>query len=100
MGFSKSTNTVQSASISISIGGVKIKMKKRLLPATLLAGALGFGVIATASFASGPLMLAPVPTPKVAVTPSVSLSPTNLKSQMVASYRSVRAFWLSRALVR
>jgi hypothetical protein len=73
-------------------------MKKRLLPAALLAGVLGFGLVATASFASGPLMLAPVTAPKVGVAPAATTVP--FKTQMLNSYRQVRAFWLSRALVR
>lgn len=70
-------------------------MKKRLLTLALLAGALGAG---TASFASGPVILSPVPMPKTAVTASVTTPAVG--TSLLKTYRSVRAFWLSRALVR
>jgi hypothetical protein len=75
---------------------------KRLLAAGAIAGSLGFALLATSSFASGPLVmspgLAPVSVPKVFVTPIVRT--TQLKMQALEAYRQVRTFWLSRAIVR
>ncbi|MBN8661632.1 MAG: hypothetical protein LCH63_15855 [Candidatus Melainabacteria bacterium] len=70
-------------------------MKKSLLTAGLVLGALGAG---TASFASGPLTVAPTPVPTKTVMASVNVKP--IQTNLLKSYRSVRAFWLSRALVR
>lgn len=73
---------------------------KRVLAAGALAGALG--LLATSSFANGPISigpgLAPVSTPKVFVAPHVRTTP--LKTQLLQTYRQVRTFWLSRAIVR
>jgi hypothetical protein len=68
--------------------------KKRLLTAAV-AGAFGLGLFATSSFA-GPLVLGPA-TPKVM---AVSVHTVPVKTQMINAYRQVRAFWLSRAIVR
>ncbi len=73
-------------------------MKKRILASALLASVLGLGVFATSSFASGPIILGPTTAPAVPVAPVVQT--TQLKLKMVTAYRSVRAFWLSRAIVR
>ncbi|MBX9691637.1 MAG: hypothetical protein K2Z81_04580 [Cyanobacteria bacterium] len=73
-------------------------MKKRLLVSAMLASVLGLGIFATSSFASGPVILGPTPAPAVPVTPAVQASP--IKVKLVSAYRSVRAFWLSRAIVR
>ncbi|MBK7838108.1 MAG: hypothetical protein IPP57_27430 [Candidatus Obscuribacter sp.] len=70
-------------------------MKKRLLTAALVASAFGVG---SASFASGPIMITPTPMPKTTVSASVATVPTQVS--LLKTYKSVRAFWLSRALVR
>ncbi|GEM_PF-421835 len=76
-------------------------MIKRLLTAAALAGAFGTTVFCTASLA-GPLMFgpinAPVTVPKVFVAPTHYSVPIN--NQLLNTYRQVRAFWLSRAIVR
>jgi hypothetical protein len=73
---------------------------KRLLSAGAVAFALGMTLVST-SYA-GPIVLgpgaAPVTIPKVFVTPSVRMH--TLKSQFLSSYRQMRTFWLSRAIVR
>ena len=73
----------------------------RYLTAAALAGVFGLTLFATSSFA-GPLMLgpasAPILAPKVFVAPVVKTVP--LKMQLLNTYRQVRAFWLSRAIVR
>jgi hypothetical protein len=71
---------------------------KRLLTAAAVAGILSLAVLSNSSFASGPLVLvprAPVSTAKVFV-----VNTTSIKTQILNSYRQVRAFWLSRAIVR
>ncbi len=73
-------------------------MKKRLLTAAVLATTLGFGLLTTASFANGPLMIGPAPVPATGVHASVNTMPVQAK--VLSTYRQVRAFWLSRALVR
>ncbi|CAN5368651.1 hypothetical protein KBI23_06830 [bacterium] len=74
-------------------------MKKRLLSAAVLATTLGFGLLTTASFANGPLMIGPAPVP---VTPGVHavVNTVPVQTKVLSTYRQVRAFWLSRALVR
>lgn len=73
----------------------------RFLTAAALAGVFGLTLFATSSFAS-PLMLgpvrAPVSVPKVFVAPVVKTVP--IKMQLLNTYRQVRTFWLSRAIVR
>jgi len=73
---------------------------KRLLAAGALAGVFGLTLLATSSFASGPLVLgpthAPVSAPRVTITPNVQV----IKTQLLSSYRQMRTFWLSRAIVR
>jgi hypothetical protein len=75
---------------------------KRLLTAAALAGVFGLTLLSTSSFASGPFMLgpvrAPVAVPKVFVAPTVHTVP--IKQQLLSTYRQVRSFWLSRAIVR
>jgi len=75
-------------------------MKKRLLTAAFLASTLGLGLLTTASLANGPVILGPVsaPMPKVGVTSAMSAA--HMQAAAINSYRQVRAFWLSRALVR
>lgn len=73
-------------------------MKKRIIAAAMLASVMGLGLFATSSFASGPIVL-PVPAaPAVTVAPTVHTVP--LKTKMLNTYRQVRAFWLSRSIVR
>jgi len=76
-------------------------MIKRLLTAAALAGVFGLTLLATSSFA-GPLMLGPmnvpVSAPKVFVTPTTHVMP--IKTQLLSTYRQLRTFWLSRAIVR
>lgn len=78
-----------------------MKLLKRLLAASALAGVFGLTLLSTSSLASGPFMLgpttAPVSMPKVFVPPSIHTMPAK---QLLHTYRQVRAFWLSRALVR
>ncbi len=73
---------------------------KRLLAAGALAGVFGLTLFATSSFASGPLVLgparAPATAPRVLVAPNTHL----IKTQLLNSYRQMRSFWLSRAIVR
>ncbi|MBX9770190.1 MAG: hypothetical protein K2X29_02395 [Candidatus Obscuribacterales bacterium] len=73
---------------------------KRLLAAGALAGVFGLTLLATSSFASGPLVLgparAPATAPRVLVAPNTHL----IKTQLLNSYRQMRTFWLSRAIVR
>lgn len=75
-------------------------MIKRLLTAAALAGVFGLTLMSTASFA-GPLMLgpinAPVSVPKVFSTPVHRTVPN---VQLLNTYRQIRSFWLSRAIVR
>ena len=73
-------------------------MKKRILASALLASVLGLGIFATSSFAIGPTVIGPTPTPAVPIAPMVSGAPLQMK--LLTTYRTVRAFWLSRAIVR
>jgi len=73
-------------------------MKKKLFASALLAGVLGLGVFATSSFASGPIVIGPAPAPAVPQATIVKTSP--LSAKVLNTYRQVRAFWLSRAIVR
>ena len=74
---------------------------KRLFSAAALAVSLGLGLFATSSLASGPIVLGPVSAttavPKVLVTPVSTIS---AQAKMLSAYRTVRGFWLSRAIVR
>jgi hypothetical protein len=76
-------------------------MIKRLLTAAAIAGVFGTTILATASLA-GPLMFgpitAPVTVPKVFVNPVHKSVPIN--TQLLNTYREIRTFWLSRAIVR
>jgi len=72
---------------------------KSMLSAAAVVGA--FGVTVSAALA-GPLMLGPTTapmTPKVYSVPIVN-STAAVQTKILATYRSVRAFWLSRAIVR
>jgi hypothetical protein len=75
---------------------------KRLVTAATLAGVFGLTLFATSSSASGPLMLGPVHAPVVA--PKAVVSPVThtmmVQQQLLTSYRQIRSFWLSRAIVR
>lgn len=73
---------------------------KRLLTAVSLAGVFGLTLFAGASIA-GPLMLgpikAPMPMPKAMVKPMNTIP---IQKQVLNTYREIRSFWLSRAIVR
>jgi hypothetical protein len=75
-------------------------MKKRLLTAAFLASALGLGLLTSASLANGPIMLGPVSAPMPKVGMNTNMSTVHMQMAAVNTYRQVRAFWLSRALVR
>jgi len=75
---------------------------KRVLTAAVFAGACALGLFATASLASGPIMLgvpsgATVSVPKVLVTSQAAIM---LETKALSAYRQLRTFWLSRAIVR
>ena len=72
-------------------------MKKKLFASVLLASFLGIG-IASSSFASGPIVIGPAPAP--AVPPATIVKTSPLSAKVLNTYRQVRAFWLSRAIVR
>ncbi|HEY9683763.1 MAG TPA: hypothetical protein V6C86_19435 [Oculatellaceae cyanobacterium] len=70
--------------------------KKRLL-AVALSGAFGLGLVATSVLATplaGPVT---VPAP---VNASVPVTKAPVHSQLLKTYRQIRTFWLSRAIVR
>ncbi|MCA9805202.1 MAG: hypothetical protein KC777_24705 [Cyanobacteria bacterium HKST-UBA02] len=73
-------------------------MRKRIFASALLASVLGLGVFATSSFASGPIVIGPAPVPAMPSAPVVNSVPLQMK--LLNSYKQVRAFWLSRAIVR
>ncbi|MBX9572815.1 MAG: hypothetical protein K2X77_28215 [Candidatus Obscuribacterales bacterium] len=71
---------------------------KSMFTAAVVAGA--FGVTVTAALA-GPLMLGPTTAPMVPKIMSVPIVKVSMvQTKLLNTYREVRAFWLSRALVR
>lgn len=71
---------------------------KSMFTAAVVAGA--FGVTVSAALA-GPLMLGPSTapfTPKLMAVPIVKVN--TVQTKLLNTYRQVRAFWLSRAIVR
>ena len=73
-------------------------IRKNLLLASVLAGALG--LVASTSFASGPIILGPSVAP---ITPNlVAVQPgqSTMQTKALSTYRQIRSFWLSRAIVR
>ena len=70
---------------------------KSMLSAAAIA--LAFGVTVTAALA-GPLMLGPTTAPMVPKVFAVPVTTTTVPTKLLATYRSLRAFWLSRAIVR
>ncbi len=74
---------------------------KRLFKVMALTGVFGASLLASSSLA-GPLILgpaqAPISVPKVFVAPVIKTFPVH--TQFLNTYRQVRAFWLSRAIVR
>ncbi|MBU6453886.1 MAG: hypothetical protein KGS72_19055 [Cyanobacteria bacterium REEB67] len=74
-------------------------MKKRLLTAALLASTLGLGLLTSASMAN-PIMMGPVTAPTTKVGMTANVSTASMQAAALNTYRQVRAFWLSRALVR
>jgi hypothetical protein len=75
---------------------------KKLVAAAVLASSFGLGVLATSSFASGPIVLGPSPAPVVAPVTAVTSTSTPVALQLKAlvAYRQIRGFWLSRGIVR
>jgi len=72
-------------------------IKKNLLLATVIAGALG--MVASTSFASGPIILGSTTAPVVPNVAAAS-SGNTMQTKALSIYRQVRTFWLSRAIVR
>jgi hypothetical protein len=71
---------------------------KSMFLAAVVAGA--FGVTVTAALA-GPLMLGPTTVPMGPKMMSVPIVKVGMvQTKLLNTYREVRAFWLSRALVR
>jgi hypothetical protein len=70
---------------------------KSVLTATLLGGFLG--VTMSAALAA-PVMLGPGVTPMLPKVMAVPIVPVKMGPQLLATYRQVRTFWLSRAVVR
>lgn len=70
---------------------------KSLLSAAVVAGV--FGVTVTAALAQ-PLMLGPTTAPMIPKVFSVPIANVTVQTKLLATYRQVRAFWLSRAIVR
>lgn len=73
-------------------------MKKLFTLATL---ACACGLTITSAFA-GPLMLGPsaLPMPKIMSIPIVRTSPASVQLKVLNTYRQLRSFWVSRAIVR
>ncbi len=71
--------------------------KKKILLAAAVIGTLGLG--ASSSFASGPVTLSPIAPvmPKMATTAVVH---STMQTKVLSTYRQIRSFWLSRAIVR
>ena len=69
---------------------------KKVVMAALVTGALGVTVSAALA---NPLMLPPMsaPMPHTVVVP---MNTVPVQTQVLNTYRQVRAFWLSRAIVR
>jgi hypothetical protein len=69
--------------------------KKRLL-SIALSGAFGLGLVASSVLAN------PIGTVTVPVAPAVSVPTTTapVHNQLLKTYRQIRTFWLSRAIVR
>lgn len=70
---------------------------KSLLSAAVIAGA--FGVTVTAAFAQ-PLLLGPTSAPMLPKAFAIPISGAQVQTKVLATYRQVRSFWLSRAIVR
>ncbi len=71
---------------------------KSLLSAAVVAGA--FGITVSAALA-GPLMLGPTSAPMLPKAFAIPIANTQVvQTKLLATYRQVRAFWLSRAIVR
>ena len=71
--------------------------KKKILLAATVVGTLALG--ASSSFASGPIVLSPTAPvmPNVATTAVVH---STMQTKALSTYRQIREFWLSRAIVR
>ncbi len=70
---------------------------KKLFTAGIVAGAFA----ATISGAlAGPLLLGPTTAPMLPKVMAVPVSTVPVQSKLLNTYRQIRAFWLSRAIVR
>lgn len=72
--------------------------RKNLLLASVIAGALG--LVASSSFASGPIVLGPTLAPAMPKLVVVQTGQQTMQMKALSAYRQVRSFWLSRAIVR
>jgi hypothetical protein len=70
---------------------------RKLVSLAVLASACCFTVSAALA---GPLMLGPVTAPVLPKVLAVPIIQTQVQTQILGTYRQVRAFWLSRAIVR
>ncbi len=71
---------------------------RSLLSAAVVAGT--FGVTVTAAIAA-PLMLGPATAPMAPKVLGIPIANTTMvQTKLLNTYRSVRSFWVSRAIVR
>lgn len=71
--------------------------------AFILAAVMGAFAVSVSASLAGPLMMGPAVmplTPKVTVVPTVTSRAAIIQSKVLSSYRQLRTFWLSRAIVR
>jgi hypothetical protein len=73
-------------------------MTKNRLLSIALGGAFGLGLVANIALANPLLPPITAPVPVTVSTPTVTAVPGH--TQVLNAYRQVRAFWLSRAIVR
>ncbi len=72
--------------------------RKNILLASVFAGALG--LVASTSFASGPIVLGPSVAPVMPKLVATQTGQSTMQTKALSIYRQVRSFWLSRAIVR
>lgn len=68
-----------------------------------LAAVTGAFAISVSTALAGPLMLGPAVMPvtlKATAVPVVSVGVSPVQTKLLNAYRQVRAFWVSRAIVR
>lgn len=73
---------------------------KKILALAVLTAALSVSV---STALAGPLMLGPTvlpSSPKVTAVPVVKLQTSSVQAKLLNSYRQLRSFWVSRAIVR